>query len=917
MPLDSLDALHSVGVGVTHDASLRQRLEELESAVGRLDARSCFRADASEDSDAEAGIYERCVRGLPQFESDAEMSACPLCSDETHVGLIPRSKKNPGLPSHIQQEVDRRRQHTKLLREKIAMLEHESAMWEQKLHILGRRSPGTSPKNKIVQLFPKEKVGKLEQEPAEPPGSQGHAFAMLAYEPDIATLLETPSTAREVFEKMKHPRALQPLKPKPKVDMAQVPLERESGDLGLGQARFAEKEAEDDCLQADQRFRQARREELHRGLQNELQEMRLLEGERQKRREQKRAELQDELQEQLQQEKKAWQIRQEKQDLERKERQQRQEAAHKELILVELERLRDKISLGQKFHGQQVAQQVDEARLQELLQIKLDSFAEEMPVDGPKMLTVKCFDWNEWLSSVQKFVELTPQALQELDVVFPERRGNRTISLLEVDNACRGESMQLSEQLRAGLTQWMQTEGGRQAQRLELTLDHWVVFFGNLLNGRTRDKEADVLTLEEAFKAIAGDERVTMLGLQKSLTSPHLPELHKRMLNVWLRSAISKNRAALAMPPKAVGPKPCEAPCSDDPGQFAVSCNCKADHEQAPREAVSQVRAEEDEQKLKAEPVMQPAPESASADRTAPVPEKKAKPVTQAEPATASTERRLAEKKAEPVMQAAPDRTPSVPDKKAEPVMRAAPETASADRTPQVHTQDTAQPPEKSYLANLMARTQAQDRHPQPVSSADPSAQEVKQAASGAEGTKAAEPPSAGADKAKSTQEGTGQVTEKRGAPAPKQLSQVQPSSQTLARPLETDTQATDIDAEGTKPPTVEASQPSESHHINVVKEQQAEKQKADSDKQTEQAAIEEDDSFVKEQWLEWFLSADLSPEEEKLLRAALQSSSASLPLSGEVIRKALKAHEARVAPAEKEQLREWSQWVLEMDATD
>ena len=505
MPLDSLDALHSVGVGVTHDASLRQRLEELESAVGRpgrgkfgeivrwhemfikfsrfptamshakkcchflnwvwqrLDARSCFRADASEDSDAEAGIYERCVRGLPQFESDAEMSACPLCSDETHVGLIPRSKKNPGLPSHIQQEVDRRRQHTKLLREKIAMLEHESAMWEQKLHILGRRSAGTSPKNKIVQLFPKEKVGKLEQEPAEPPGSQGHAFAMLAYEPDIATLLETPSTAREVFEKMKHPRALQPLKPKPKVDMAQVPLERESGDLGLGQAKFAEKEAADDCLHADQRFRQARREELHRGLQNELQEMRLLEGERQKRREQKRAELQDELQEQLQQEKKAWQIRQEKQDLERKERQQRQEAAHKELILVELERLRDKISLGQKFHGQQVAQQVDEARLQELLQIKLDSLAEEMPVDGPKILTVKCFDWNEWLSSVQKFVELTPQALQELDVVFPEPRGNRTISLLEVDTACRGESMQLSEQVRAGLTQWMQTEGGRQA----------------------------------------------------------------------------------------------------------------------------------------------------------------------------------------------------------------------------------------------------------------------------------------------------------------------------------------------------------------------------------------------------------------------------------------------------------------------
>ena len=120
-------------------------------SLQRLDARSCFRADASEDSDAEAGIYERCVRALPQFESDAEISACPLCSDETYVGL-PIGLKRAGLPSHIQQEVDWRRQHTKLLQEKIAMLEHESAMWEQKLHILGRRSPGTSPKNKIVQL---------------------------------------------------------------------------------------------------------------------------------------------------------------------------------------------------------------------------------------------------------------------------------------------------------------------------------------------------------------------------------------------------------------------------------------------------------------------------------------------------------------------------------------------------------------------------------------------------------------------------------------------------------------------------------------------------------------------------------------------------------------------------------------------
>ena len=413
------------------------------------------------------------------------------------------------------------------------------------------------------------------------------------------------------------------------------------------------------------------------------------------------------------------------------------------------------------------------------------------------------------------------------------------------------------------------------------------------LNGRTRDKEADVLALEEAFKAIAGDDdsAVTMLGLQKSLTSPHLPELHKQMLNVWLQLTIKRNLAALEMPPKAVGPKPCEAPCSDL-GQSAVAGKGQADLEQAPREAVSQVRKEQDEQKLKAEPFMQAAPESASADRTAPVPDKKAKLVMQAEPETASSDRTLLDKKAAPVMQAA-DRTPLVPEKKAEPAM-----------------QDTPPTPEKSYLANLMARTQAQDRQPQPMS-ADPSTALEGQldrhggsrAASGTEaGTKAAEPPSAGAtepSKAKSTpqEEGTGVDTERSEAPA-QQLSQVQANAQTLAHPLET-TQATGADANVTKPSAVEASQPPGSQQT------------------AKQAAIEEEDSFVKEQWLEWFLSADLSPDEEKLLRAALQSSSSSLPLGGEVIRKALKAHEARVTPAEKEQLREWSQWVLEMDATD
>ena len=80
---------------------------------------------------------------------------------------------------------------------------------------------------------------------------------------------------------------------------------------------------------------------------------------------------------------------------------------------------------------------------------------------------------------------------------------------------------------------------------------------------------------------------------------------------------------------------------------------------------------------------------------------------------------------------------------------------------------------------------------------------------------------------------------------------------------------------------------------------------------------IEDENSFVKEQWLEWFLSAELSPEEEKLLQAALHSLSSSLPLSADKVRAALKAHEVLATPDEKHQLQEWSQWVLNMNEED
>ena len=276
------------------------------------------------------------MRGLPQFGSlDAEVSACPVCSHGPHgtqgrpvLANVPR---NPALPGHIQQEVDWRRQHTELLHQQISMLERENAMWEKKLKIMESRSPGTSPKNKIVQLFPKERqTREVEQDMQGPVHPEGHAFAMLAYEPEIATLLGAPGSAREVFEKMRHPRALQPLQPKPPKSLTPQLEVRTSSTHSAGEADLAAKAAEAERLQAEQRESLARRAELKRGLQDELQQMQLLEGERRKRREQKRAELDDELQQQLRQEKKDWQIRQARQELERKERKQRHEAAHQE-----------------------------------------------------------------------------------------------------------------------------------------------------------------------------------------------------------------------------------------------------------------------------------------------------------------------------------------------------------------------------------------------------------------------------------------------------------------------------------------------------------------------------------------------------------------------------------------------------------
>ena len=124
----------------------------------------------------------------------------------------------------------------------------------------------------------------------------------------------------------------------------------------------------------------------------------------------------------------------------------------------------------------------------------------------------------------------------------------------------------------------------------------------------------------------------------------------------------------------------------------------------------------------------------------------------------------------------------------------------------------------------------------------------------------------------------------------------LQESAETLSHPREAAVKSDEATGQADDPQLPAAEAPPESDQkVNVAEE-------------------EEDDSFVKEQWLDWFLSAELSAEEEELLRAAFCSLSSSLPLSTEAVRGALKAHEKQATSAEKEQLQEWSQWVLEMN---
>lgn len=73
--------------GLEHNASLRQKLEELASAMDRLDAIGALRQQR--DTAQEMGIYESCVSALPDFSQAEEV--CPACAP-----LPPERFRNDG-----------------------------------------------------------------------------------------------------------------------------------------------------------------------------------------------------------------------------------------------------------------------------------------------------------------------------------------------------------------------------------------------------------------------------------------------------------------------------------------------------------------------------------------------------------------------------------------------------------------------------------------------------------------------------------------------------------------------------------------------------------------------------------------------------------------------------------------------------
>ncbi|CAK8994347.1 Marginal zone B-and B1-cell-specific protein, partial [Durusdinium trenchii] len=93
----------------------------------------------------------------------------------------------------------------------------------------------------------------------------------------------------------------------------------------------------------------------------------------------------------------------------------------------------------------------------------------------------------------------------------------------------------------------------------QLTMNDWLLFYGDLLNGNTRDKLADVDALEQAFMISVGASSLDSQMLYQCACSETIPDIMKKMLNHWVRSAVLSHQT---MPFTAPGVATTTSPAS-------------------------------------------------------------------------------------------------------------------------------------------------------------------------------------------------------------------------------------------------------------------------------------------------------------------------------------------------------------------
>ena len=86
------------------------------------------------------------------------------------------------------------------------------------------------------------------------------------------------------------------------------------------------------------------------------------------------------------------------------------------------------------------------------------------------------------------------------------------------------------------------------------------------------------------------------------------------------------------------------------------------------------------------------------------------------------------------------------------------------------------------------------------------------------------------------------------------------------------------------------------------------------SQREEEAAEEEEEEVFTKQQWVDWFISAELDKQEQELLQDVLRTYSPEQPLSPEELVAVIKKYGKKASDANKEKLKEWMEWVQEMD---